>query len=262
MSHIKVFNDFNIDNIKYEKVLFRDKWIPRIKFDDTDINYHFQSPWFQSIYFGTNFEHGKVKVIFNDNTDNEIFLEKMNKIDKIVSSNLKPHERRIYCNLIRKRENYEDEDDEVSSVTEYMKFRLNKKILSEDLEVNVNLKNTNIDGISTNEKIEVNNIEYLKDVLKSYSNFRFIFGFKNSVDYNNCFLIKPMIHSIQAKGKNNIFSKIYRGIESSSFECTICLQGDCTIKHKYKCCSKEICYNCYDSWKVQNSCPFCRSKIC
>ena len=146
-----------------------------------------------------------------------------------------------------------------------MKFKLNRRFLdtsvTEYLEVDVYLRKTNIDGIKTNEKIKVNNIDYLREVLKPYSNLRFIFEFKNLIKCDNCIIIKPMIHSIQADIKKDI-CKIYRDIESSSFECTICFQEDCTIKHKYKCCKKEVCYDCYDKWrnKGNKTCPYCRSK--
>ena len=269
MNQTKIFNDFNIDNIMFEKLLNRSNIrsrsnIQKIKFDDTGINHYFQSPWFQSVYFG-NLDYNifdTAKVIFDNNYDQEIFLEKMNKIDNLVLSNLKWGERGRYSSLIKRRENYEDYDDEPSSVTKYMKFKLNRKLLDEDLGVSVYLRKTNIDGIKTNEKIEVNNIQQLREVLEPYSNFRFIFEFKNLVKCDNCILIKPIIHQIQVEGKDNIFRKIYRGIESNPFECTICLQEDCTIKHKYECCKKEVCYDCYDKWKNKNNktCPYCRSK--
>lgn len=270
MSQPKIFNDFNIDNIMFEKLLNRSNIrsrsnIQKIKFDDTGINYYFQTPWFQSVYFGSlDYNIFDIaKVIFDDNTEQEIFLEKMNKIDNLVLSNLRGGERGRYCSLIKRRENYEDEDDEPSSVTEYMKFKLNRKFLdtseTEYLDVDVYLRKTNIDGNKTNEKIRINNIEDLREVLKPYSNFRFIFEFKHLVKCDNCIIIKPIIHAIYADIKKDI-CKIYRCIESIPFECTICLQEDCTIKHKYKCCKKEVCYNCYINWKSNKTCPYCRSK--
>ena len=268
MSQTKVFNDFNIDNIVFEKYNIRSRCnVQKIKFDDTGINYCFQTPWFQSVYFG-NLDYNIfdiAKVIFDDNADQEIFLEQMNKIDNLALSNLRGGERGKYRSLIRRREKYEDDDDEPSSVIEYMKFRLCRRFLdtsvTEYLEVDVSLRKTNIDGTKANEKIKVNNIEDLREVLEPYSNFRFIFEFKNLVKCDNYIMIKPIIHSIQADIKKDI-CKIYRGIESSSFECTICLQEDCTIKHKYKCCKKEVCYYCYVKWKNKNNktCPYCRSK--
>ena len=266
MSQLKIFNDFNIDNVICEKDSSK-SYIHLIKFDDTHIDYFFQSPWFQSVNFPKSIKNDShylnhVSVFFGDNSDNKIFLEKMENIDNLILSNLKSFEREKYINLIRKRKH--NEYDDLSSVTKFMNFKLNKNFLDKDLDVSVYLKKTNIDGIKTNEQIAVSNIQHLEEVLKPYSDFRFIFTFKkNLIDSNDFIILRPIIHSIQAKGKNNIFRKIYRGIESSSFECTICFQEDCTIKHKYECCKKEVCYDCYDEWKNKTGvkvCPYCRSK--